>query len=241
MPRFFVSEQPKDVVGLSGEDGRHIARSLRMRTGEYITLCDGKGTDYDCEITSIKNDEFVLAQVRGASPSVGEPSLQVTVYQSLPKGDKMEWIAQKAVEAGMFRLVPMLSERCISRPDLHALEKKRERWQKIAEEAAKQCGRGIIPQVAPLTELRAAIAEAARTGPAIFFYEGGGDSLRQLVSDGMTQLSIFIGPEGGFSEDELLLARSYGVPAGSLGPRIFRTETASTAALAAIMALTGNM
>lgn len=241
MPRFFITGKPGDMVGLSGEDGRHIARSLRMRPGEQITLCDGEGTDYLCEIRSIDREEIVMAQVLESRPSVGEPSIQVTVYQGLPKSDKMEWIAQKSVESGVHRLVPMMTERCISRPDPKAMQKKEERWQKIAEEAAKQCGRGIIPQVAPLMDFQSAMAEASRLGPVIFCYEGGGESLRNLVSNDMKQVSIFIGPEGGFAEEELAYAKSYAAKIGTLGTRIFRTETASTAALAAIMALTGNM
>lgn len=241
MPRFFITGKPGDMVGLSGEDGRHIARSLRMRPGERITLCDGAGTDYLCEIRSIDREEIVMAQVLESRPSVGEPSVQVTVYQGLPKSDKMEWIAQKSVESGVYRLVPMMTERCISRPDPKAMQKKEERWQKIAEEAAKQCGRGIIPEVAKLTDFRAALVEASQRGPVIFFYEGGGDSLRSLVSEETEAVSIFIGPEGGFADEEVSLAKFYGAKIGSLGPRIFRTETASTAALAAIMALTGNL
>lgn len=241
MARFFITGKPMDIMVLSGEDGRHIARSLRMRPGERLTLCDGAGTDYLCEITAIDREEMVQVQVLETMQSVGEPTVKVTVYQGLPKSDKMEWIAQKSVEAGVTRLVPMMTERCISRPDGKAMVKKGERWQKIAEEAAKQCGRGMIPEVAPMTDFRTALVEASRKGPVIFFYEGGGASLRQLVNDDTKQVSIFIGPEGGFAEEELALAKSYGAQIGSLGTRIFRTETAATAALAAIMVLTGNM
>ena len=240
MARFFIEGTPTATAVISGEDGRHIARSLRMKPGEQLTLCNGAGLDFHCEITSIDGDN-VTVSILEQTESVGEPSVAVTVYQGLPKSDKMDWIAQKSVEAGVTRLVPMMTERCVSRPDSKAAAKKRDRWQKIAEEAAKQCGRGKLPAVSPLTDFRAAVLEAEQQGPVIFFYEGGGISLRELVNDDMTSLSIFIGPEGGFAEQEVAFAKEHGAQIGSLGTRIFRTETAATAALAAIMALTGNM
>lgn len=240
MARFFITGCPQGQTVIGGEDGRHIARSLRMRPGEKLTLCNGDGDDFLCEITDISGDDVTL-DILERRDSVGEPSVQVTVYQGLPKSDKMDWIAQKSVEAGVTRLVPMMTARCVSRPDSKSAGKKRDRWQKIAEEAAKQCGRGRLPEVAMLMDFSDAVKEAAERGEIIFFYEGGGTSLRQLVSDDTKQVSIFIGPEGGFAEEEVALAKSYGAKIGSLGTRIFRTETAATAALAAIMALTGNM
>ena len=240
MARFFIEGIPAETTVIGGEDGRHIARSLRMKAGERLTLCNGAGLDFLCEITAVDGDS-VTVSILEQTESVGEPTVAVTVYQGLPKSDKMDWIAQKSVEAGVTRLVPMMTERCISRPDGKAAAKKRDRWQKIAEEAAKQCGRGKLPEVAPLTDFRAAVLEAEQQGPVIFFYEGGGVSLRQLVNDDLKTLSVFIGPEGGFEEKEVEFAREHGAQIGSLGTRIFRTETAATAALAAIMALTGNM
>lgn len=240
MARFFIEGHPEGTMVIDGEDGRHISRSLRMRPGETLTLCNGEGMDFFCEIKEIVGDQ-VTVTVLGQRQSVGEPTVDVTIYQGLPKSDKMDWISQKMVEAGGGKLVPMLTERCVSRPDEKAAAKKRERWQKIAEEAAKQCGRGKIPEVAPLMTFEQAILEAEQKGPILFFYEGGGTSLRELVDDTTQALSIFIGPEGGFAEEEVAFAKEHGAKIGSLGTRIFRTETAATAALAAIMALTGNM
>ena len=240
MARFFIEGIPAGTTVIDGEDGHHIARSLRMKPGEQLTLCNGNGLDFLCEITAVDGDN-VTVSILEQTESRGEPTIAVTVYQGLPKSDKMDWIAQKSVEAGVTRLVPVMTERCVSRPDGKAAAKKQDRWQKIAEEAAKQCGRGKIPAVSPLTDFRSAVAEAAQQGPVIFFYEGGGISLRELVHDDMTTLSIFIGPEGGFAESEVAFAKEHGAQIGSLGTRIFRTETAATAALAAIMALTGNM
>ena len=177
MARFFIEGSPGTEYTISGEDGRHIARSLRMRVGETLTLCDGCGQDFTCEITAISGDD-VTVSVLHQQVNPAEPTLQVTVYQGLPKSDKMDWIAQKIVESGAVRLVPVMTTRCISRPDGKAAEKKVQRWQKIAEEAAKQSGRGIIPQVAPLTEFAKAVEEASQQGAVFFFYEGGGDNLK---------------------------------------------------------------
>lgn len=240
MARFFIEGTPGERYTISGEDGRHIARSLRMRVGESLTLCNGAGEDFDCAITEVAGDD-VTVQVVNRRESAGEPTVQVTVYQGLPKSDKMDWIVQKSVESGAVRLVPVMTERCVSRPDGKAAEKKVQRWQKIAEEAAKQSGRGIIPQVSPLTDFEQAVAEASQRGELIFFYEGGGTGLRELVQEELKAVSIFIGPEGGFAEHEVAFARERGAKIGSLGPRIFRTETAPIAALAAIMVLTGNL
>ena len=234
MARFFIEGTPGIEYTLSGEDGRHIARSLRMRVGETLTLCDGCGQDFTCEITAISGDN-VTVSVLHQRVNPAEPTLQVTVYQGLPKSDKMDWIAQKIVESGAVCLVPVMTTRCISRPDGKAAEKKVQRWQKIAEEAAKQSGRGIIPQVAPLTEFAKAVEEASQQGAVFFFYEGGGDSLKTLLQEPAQTVSIFIGPEGGFEENEVSQALEKGAQAITLGRRILRTETAGLAILSVLM------
>lgn len=240
MPRFFIDYVPEERTVIAGDDARHIARSLRMQPGEELTLCDSVGTDYNCEIERV-TDEGVLVHVLNFCTTVAEPTVKVTVYQGLPKADKMDGIVQKSVETGAVRIVPVLTERCVSRPDEKSASKKVTRWQKIAEEAAKQSGRGVIPQVAGLTGFRAAIAEAAQNGAIILFYEGGGSSIAELVNRQSTAVSIFIGPEGGFERSEVDFALQSGAKTGTLGPRILRTETAPIAALAAIMLASGNM
>lgn len=240
MPRFFIDTPPSDTAALFGEDARHIARSLRMRTGDPLTLCDQKGMDYLCEITQV-SDDCVTVAVQKTVPSGGEPSLSVTLYQCLPKADKMDIIAQKFVETGGCTLVPVLSQRCVSRPDPNTLSRKCARWQKIAEEAAKQCGRGKIPQVLPALAFEDAVRQAESEPHKIFFYEGGGTPLNQLLCPGWQTLSIFIGPEGGFEPEEVEFAKAHGFVVASMGPRIFRAETAPVAALAAIMFASGNL
>jgi len=240
MPRFFIDYVPTECVDITGEDGRHIARSLRMQSGENVTLCDSMGMDYACVIERVE-DDTVTVRVLHSCKTVAEPSAKVTMYQGLPKADKMDSIVQKEVELGAVRIVPVMMARCVSKPDEKAAAKKTVRWQKIALEAAKQSGRGIIPQVAELMSYRSAVKEAAKNGEIILFYEGGGQNITELVHKETGNLAVFIGPEGGFEQSEVNLALQNGGKVGTLGPRILRTETAPIAALAAIMLSTGNM
>lgn len=239
MPRFFVTPFSGDYAYIEGQDAHHIARALRMRVGETLTLCDGAGTDFLGEIESI-SDGQVRVKVRESMPTISEPSIRVTLYQGLPKSEKMEWIIQKSVEIGVARIVPVSMARSIVRLKEDESAKKQGRWQKIAAEAAGQSGRGIIPAVeSPLT-LRQAM-EQAKKAPAIVFYEGGGQPLSQLVTPEITELSVFVGPEGGFDPAEIDLLKENGVSVATLGNRILRCETAPLVAMSVIMQLTENM
>ncbi len=240
MPRFFINYVPEEQVVIAGEDARHIARSLRMQSGESLILCDSIGTDYNGRVESVADDRVVV-RVLNFCKSVAEPGVRVTVYQGLPKADKMDSIVQKSVETGAVGIVPVMTARCVSKPDEKAAAKKIIRWQKIAQEAAKQSGRGIIPQVAPLTDFRQAVKQAAQAGEIILFFEGGGQSISKLANVETRELAIFIGPEGGFEQSEVDFAVENGAAVGTLGTRILRTETAPIAALSAIMLATGNM
>ena len=240
MPRFFIDYVPEETAVLTGPDARHIAKSLRMHPGEALVLCDSIGTDYNCEIERI-DGEIVTVRVLNFCRSVSEPTVRVTLYQAFPKADKMDAVVQKAVELGVSRVTPVLTERCVSRPDEKAAKKKTERWQKIAEEAAKQSGRGVIPRVSAYMPYHAALREAAQAGGILFFYEGGGERIDALIGPGTRELALFIGPEGGFSQAEVDFAKEQGARVATLGPRILRTETAPIAALAAVMLATGNM
>jgi 16S rRNA (uracil1498-N3)-methyltransferase len=240
MPRFFVPGTIADAVSLIGEDAAHVARSLRMTPGETLTLCDGAGTDYLCVITSVAPDEIQL-RVERSEPSRSEPDVAVTLFQGLPKGEKMEWIIQKAVELGAARIVPYLAARSISRPDSAAAKKKAQRWQKIADEAAKQSQRGSLPQVDAPVSFEQAVREAFGCGQVLLLYEGGGRPLRELLPEKLRNLALFVGPEGGFDPDEVATLQSLGAGVVTLGNRILRTETAPLAALAAVMYATGNL
>ena len=240
MPRFFLDTfSGGDTARITGQDAAHITRSLRMRVGESLTLCDTRGTDYDCEIAQT-GDEVVL-KVLGSRPTASEPSLQVTLYQALPKSDKLEHIIQKSVETGVFAIVPVETSRCIARLDGRA-DKKAVRWQKIAAEAAGQSGRGIIPAVREPLTFKQALAALRESGDeVVVFYEGGGAPLGELISPDTRRLSVFIGSEGGFAPEEIDALTAAGARTATLGPRILRCETAPTAALAALMLLSGNL
>lgn len=240
MPRFFT-ETIDDAKGIiTGEDAKHIAKVLRMNVGDALTVCDTKGSDYDCVIAALCASQVELT-VQRVSPSQTEPSIFVTLYQAMPKSDKMELIIQKAVELGVSRIVPVQTSRCVSRPDQKSMQKKLERYNRIALEAAKQCGRGIIPQVLPMLEYREAIEAMAQDEQAILFYENSTSSFREELSKSKTSLSIMVGAEGGFSQEEVELALTKNIASISLGKRILRCETAPMAALSVIMYQTKNM
>lgn len=239
MPRFFVPPLGGDVAVVDGENGHHLARVLRVRIGEELTLCDGEGTDYRCETTAVTGDT-VTVRVLERLPSVAEPHTEVTLYQGLPKSEKMEWIIQKAVELGVTRIVPIAMSRSVVRLTAQDGLRKQARWQKIATEAAGQSGRGAIPTVSEPYTFAQALKESRQT-PSIVFYEGGGEPLRNLVSTDTGALSIWIGPEGGFDPQEIERLQAENVRVATLGKRILRCETAPLAALAIIMQLTGNM
>lgn len=240
MPRFFVDQPLEGQVFLGGEDGRHLAKSLRVRPGEEVTLCDGRGADALCKVLSIQG-EGALLQVEKTSPSQGEPQTKVTVCQCLCKGDKLETVTQKAVELGAVEIWPLESARCVVKVDGKSAPKKVARLQKIAREAAMQSGRGVIPRVLAPASLKQALEEAARQGEILFFYERGEESLRQALRAAGERLFVFVGPEGGFAPEEAALAQSLGAKLLTLGPRILRTETAPLAALSAIFYEKGDM
>ena len=238
MPRFFIDGAADGRAYIAGADALHIAKALRMRPGEALTLCDGKGTDFEGVLETV-TDRQVTVRITASRPSQAEPTLAVTLYQGLPKGDKMDWIVQKAVELGVTAVVPVATRRSVARLEGKA-DKKQERWQRIAAEAAGQCGRGMLPSVErPLSWSQALSCLSGE--PALVFYEGGGRPLRELVTPSTRRLSVFVGPEGGFDPEEIDAIRRQGGGVATLGPRILRCETAPLAALTLLMHRSGNM
>ena len=231
---FSETEILSDAYLLSGENAKH-AKVLRLRAGEAVTVVTPSGEQCECEYT----DENTL-RVLSRKQCENEPDVFVTLYQALPKGDKMDYIVQKCVELGISRIVPVLSARCVSRPDEKSLRKKRERWQKIALQAAMQSRRGIIPEVADCVSFEQAAKQTAQNKATIIFYEMGGDPVREILTGAPETLGMFIGSEGGFEEQEVALVLGNGGKAATLGKRILRAETAPLAALSIIMYQTGN-
>lgn len=238
MPRFF-KEFFENSPSIEGDDAKHIQKSLRMRIGEPLVVCDTKGNDYFCKIEGFENDSVQLI-VEKTVKNVTEPTVFVTLYQCLVKGDKMDTIVKQAVEMGVSRIVPVISTNCVSRPDDKSLFKKQERWQKIANEAAGQSGRGILPSVCERIDFKQLANDVSKHDLTYFCYELGGQSISHIGSDIKT-IAVIIGPEGGFTAEEAELLKQRGAFVTTLGPRILRAETAPVAAVAAIMLQTGNM
>lgn len=239
MPRFFTDAPASDFITVTGSDARHIGYSLRMKKGEEITFCHS-GTDYNCVIESITESE-VLCKVVSTEASKSEPSVQITLYQAYPKQDKLELIIQKTTELGITRIVPFISSRCIARPDEKSYRKKQERMQKIAEEAAKQSGRGIIPEIAPLMTMKQALEDMKKSDLKLFCYENGGEKLAAMPVAEAKSIAVMIGSEGGFERAEADAAENAGATQIWLGERILRCETCPIAVTAILMNLTGNM
>jgi 16S rRNA (uracil1498-N3)-methyltransferase len=230
-----------DTLTLTGGDAAHITRVLRMKAGENVTVCDCRGFDYNCEILDARA-EAVSLRVNERQPTATEPNVRITLFQGLPKGDKMELIVQKSVELGVVRIVPVITARSVSKPDEKSMAKKIERWNRIAAEAAGQSERGILPPVLPAMNFEEAAAMLSQADTSIMLYERNGGTLGEhLTGKKPDDIGIMIGPEGGFDETEVEYARSRGISTAGMGPRILRTETAPICALSVIMYATGNI
>lgn len=244
MPRFFIEQtvDPGQVsLRIDGEDARHIRDVLRMRPGEKLIVCDGARTDLLTQIAALDPGGVTLA-IEERWPSQTESPLDIWLFQGLPKADKLEMIIQKSVELGVLHIIPVQCRRSVVRLDARDVDKKLGRWNKIAQEAAKQCGRGVLPDVIRPLTFAAAVALAGQLDMALIPWENERQqSMRQLLSAAHSEfehtsrrskVGIFIGPEGGFAPDEIELALAGGWQPVSLGPRILRTETAGPAVLA---------
>lgn len=237
MPRFFLEKMNTETPVITGSDARHIGFSLRMKPGELLTVC-AEGRDYKCSINKITEDAVFL-DILESSLCAAEPSIELTLYQAVPKLDKLETIIQKSVELGASRIVPVLTRRCISRPKDFA--KKLERLNKIALEAAKQSGRGIIPEVMPIIDFKTAVSQMSETECPIMLYEEGGVRFSELKTEGKKSFSLLIGSEGGFDPEEAEYAEKAGINTVWLGERILRCETAPLTAISILMFITNNL
>ena len=240
MANFFVDKDAfvKDPVVIEGDEANHMIKVLRMKEGECLTLFDGDGNCIDGVIEKIENKTvFVKAIKRYASES--EPNLKITLFQAIPKNPKMDLIIQKATELGVNMIVPVNTKRIVAKIDKEA---KIERLQKIAHEAAKQCGRAYIPPVLNPTSFDKAIEQMKGYDAAIIPYECEKDGrIADALPEGIKNLAIIIGPEGGFEESEVSKAIQAGVKPVTLGKRILRTETAGLIASAICLYIAGDM
>lgn len=232
MYQFFVEPEQIDVAGknviIRGNDVNHIKNVLRMRPGEEVAVSNGiDGREYRCGILALEED-CVRLELRFIKEDGVELPAKIYLFQGLPKADKMELIIQKCVELGVDRIVAVSTERAIVKLDKKEA-KKLERWQKIAEAAAKQSGRGKIPEIGQqVLKFKEAVAEAKELDGAIIPYEREQETgIRQFVQNFKGEsVGVFIGPEGGFADEEIALAQENGITPITLGKRILRTETA---------------
>lgn len=241
MYRFYVSadQLAEKEVFISGGDINHIKNVLRLEVGDWIVACDGNGTDYVSRIQSICSDE-VVASIEKVQPTGTELPVRITLFQGMPKKDKLELIIQKAVELGACEIVPVMTKRTVVKlSEEKKINKRLERWQSIAYAAAKQCDRGIIPTVHKPVSYEEALAMADQLDYNVIPYElqTGMEEARKIVDQACKQrsLGIFIGPEGGFEPEEVERAMTRNIHPMTLGKRILRTETAGMALLSILM------
>ncbi len=241
MAWFFTEHEINgEQYAVSGENAKHISKVLRMRVGEDLTLISPTQVQCTCKIADISS-ECVTVDVISKMPCKNEPDTFVTLYQALPKGDKMDFIIQKCVELGVSKIVPVLSARCVSRPDKKSLAKKQIRWQKIALQASMQSRRGIVPEVCGCISFDEACRQSAvQDEKTIIFYEMGGEPVKKLLSNKPKKIGMFIGSEGGFESGEVEKILNIGGTSATLGKRILRAETAPLAGLSIIMYESGD-
>lgn len=241
MYQFFV--EPSQIQGkrivITGSDVNHIRNVLRMKVGEELAISNGTdGKEYRCGIEEFTEDEIVCALRFVKEDGVELPS-RIYLFQGLPKADKMELIIQKAVELGVYEVIPVAAKRAVVKLDEKKAKSKLARWQGIAEAAAKQSKRGIIPQVQSVMSMKEAVAYAQNMDVRLIPYELAEDmsKTKEIISDlkpGQS-VAVFIGPEGGFEEKEIAEAMEHGITPITLGKRILRTETAGFTVLSWLM------
>ncbi len=246
MDRFFVPPGllQSEHVELGGELSHRLRHVLRLRAGDRVVLFDGSGLEYEVALDDTDGPS-IGATVLSRREGTPEPRVRVVLYQSVVKGDRFDWLLEKGTEIGVSRFVPLLSRRAVVRPSPERSERT-ERWQRIITEAAEQCGRSRLPELAPVMRLDEALATAE--GLRLFPWEREKKtSLRQALRESSSEdkppavVSIFIGPEGGFTQDESDAAAAAGARSVSLGPRILRSETAGILAVAAVLYELGEL
>lgn len=250
MHRFFVDTHQIDLVKnqiiIINEDVKHISKVLRLREKDTVEICDGANTEYICKIQSIGKDNIILSIIE-KKQSTREPPVKVILYQGIPKGNKMDLIIQKIVELGVTEILPVGMKRTIVQFSSDKdKQNKMERWQKIALEAAKQSKRGIIPTVHFPVSFDEALEHSKRNQLNIMPYEnedkkGFGDVTKSLNRDNIDKVGIWIGPEGGLDEEEVIKAIENRIYIITLGPRILRTETAGFTILSLVMYELGDL
>ncbi len=240
MAKFFVERQQinGDTICITGSDVNHIKNVLRLELGKEILINDRQGIDYKCIINKIE-DHVIYTKILQQHCSSTEPLVETVLFQSLVKGEKMEFVILKSIEIGVTTIIPIMTERCVVKIESDKkLQTKWDRWNKIAESAAKQSKRGIVPEVKHPLSFKEAVAFAndKLTCACIPFENEEKYSLKTFLrTTTFDALGIFIGPEGGFTDEEVRFATNSGIKPVTLGKRILRSETAGLVVLANIM------
>ncbi len=240
MKRFFVNSDQieENQIHITGSDVNHIRQVLRMREGDELWVSDGEKKEYHCTVSKLEQDEVLLEILYAQEPDYELPS-KIYLFQGLPKGDKMELIIQKAVELGVHEIIPVQMARCVVKLDSRKAEKKRERWQEIARNAAKQSRRLMVPTIHPVLTFSEAIQYGSSLDVKLLPFElaKGMEETRQVIQKIQPgqSIGILIGPEGGFAPEEAEKAMKAGMHPITLGHRILRTETAGMTILSVLM------
>ena len=239
MYQFFVDDAQigREFVTITGADVNHIKNVLRMKAGEKIRISNQQGRDYYCEISEV-TDTFVQADILNEDAASTELPSKIYLFQGIPKGDRMETVIEKAVELGVYEIIPVAMKYCVVKLDAKKEAAKVARWQKQAEAAAKQSKRSIIPKIHPVMSYKEAVEYAMQCDVHLVPYENerGMQGTREALSTikAGTSVSVMIGPEGGFAEDEIAQVKD-SMQVISLGKRILRTDTAGIAVMSMLM------
>ena len=249
MPKFFVKQEQinEDIIKIQGQDVNHIKKVLRAKIGDELQICNSQnGENFLCDIEEIRSED-ILCKIKQKIEEKVESNIEVTVFQGLPKADKMEYIIQKSVELGAYDITPVEMKRCVVKLDEKDKNKKQLRWQKISEVAAKQCGRDIIPQINKIINIKNICELIKKYDIVLVAYENEKqntlkeqlnlikEKMEKLKSDELIKIGIVIGPEGGLEEQDVEILKENGAKIITLGKRILRTETVALNVLSVIM------
>lgn len=248
MRRIFIKALLSDALTITGSDAHHLGRVMRSKLGDHIIVADDVGKVGEYELTGFTDKAVELRLVQLLEERTESP-LEITLAQCLPKGDKLDLIVQKATELGVNNIVPLVSENCVVKYDAKKAKARQEKWQKIANEAGKQCGRSRLPEVAEVQSLKSWLAEAAKAAvvdneAVCMCYENEQQvGMREflLAHKEAKHIIAIVGPEGGFSLSEAELAKSLGIASVNLGTRILRAETAAISAVTVIQYENGDL
>ncbi len=242
MHRFFVPPDAiEQEVRFDPAQAHQMRNVLRLRPGARVIALDGSGREFVVELRTLRRDGAV-GIVRERRTNLAEPRVHLTLYQSILKRERFEWVLQKGTELGVTAFVPLLAERCLN-ADERRMAGKRARWERIIREAAEQSGRGRLPRLADPIHLDEACRQSAQTHVVALMPWVGAKcgGIRAALSSQVTSLALLIGPEGGFTDKEVAVALASGIRMVTLGPRVLRAETAALAAIAAVMTILNEM